>query len=228
MMRAWLGFWRALNGTRKFVLNLIFLILLVMFLQVIFSADETIEVKATTTLVLQPLGRVVEQYTGSPADQALEQALGQDQQETRLRDMLQAIKRAADDERITRMVIDPDRMRGIGLASLKELENAVESFRTSGKPVVALATNLDQQQYYLAALADEIWMSPKGMIWIDGYANYRQFYRQGLEKLEVEINLFRVGEYKSAQRRPHCFGSATCGTSILTVFHNNVVFHFKH
>ena len=63
---------------------------------------------------------------------------------------------------------------------------------------MTLADNLSQQQYYLAALADEIWLHPKGMVWIDGFSAYRQFYREGLDKLEVEVNLFRVGEYKSA------------------------------
>jgi protease-4 len=47
-------------------------------------------------------------------------------------------------------------------------------------------------------MADEIWLNPNGLVWIDGYANFRHFYREGLEKLEVEINLFRAGEYKSA------------------------------
>ena len=50
----------------------------------------------------------------------------------------------------------------------------------------------------MAALADEIWLNPNGSVWIDGFSNYRQFYREGLEKLEVEVNLFRVGKYKSA------------------------------
>jgi protease-4 len=61
-----------------------------------------------------------------------------------------------------------------------------------------VAENLGQQQYYLASLADEVWLDPNGVIWIDGYSNYRYFYREGLEKLAVEINLFRVGDYKSA------------------------------
>jgi len=64
--------------------------------------------------------------------------------------------------------------------------------------VVALADTLGQQQYYLAALADEIWLNPKGMVWIDGFSSYRNFYREGLDKLEVEVNLFRAGSYKSA------------------------------
>ncbi len=108
------------------------------------------------------------------------------------------MRRAADDDRIIRLVIDPSNLRRIGLASLFELEAAITYFRESGKPVVALADNLGQQQYFLAAMADEIWLNPKGMVWIDGFSTYRQFYAEGLEKLEVEVNLFRVGKFKSA------------------------------
>jgi protease-4 len=47
-------------------------------------------------------------------------------------------------------------------------------------------------------MADEIWLNPKGMVWLDGFSAYRQYYAEGLEKLEVDVNLFRVGRYKSA------------------------------
>jgi len=113
--------------------------------------------------------------------------------------MLEAIHRASGDDDITQLVIDPNHMWGIGLAALKDLEHALDAFRSTGKPVIALAENLGQQQYYLAALADEVWLDPNGVIWIDGYSNYRHFYREGLEKLAVEINLFRAGSYKSAK-----------------------------
>ena len=95
-------------------------------------------------------------------------------------------------------MIDPTYLRRIGLASLQELEAALADFKESGKPVVTLADSLEQSQYYLAALADEIWLNPKGFVWIDGFAAYRQFYKEGVDKLEVEVNLFRAGQYKSA------------------------------
>ncbi|MFB3079932.1 MAG: signal peptide peptidase SppA, partial [Lysobacterales bacterium] len=142
--------------------------------------------------------KIVEQYSGTPLDRILQQATEQERSETRLRDIVEAITRARDDDRIVRLVIVPTNMWRIGMASLLEIEAAVADFKTSGKPVITLADNLSQQQYYLAAFADEIWLHPKGIVWIDGFSAYRQFYREGLDKLEVEVNLFRVGEYKSA------------------------------
>lgn len=192
-----LGVWHFINGSRKVFLNLLFLL----FLYLLYTAiqpPELFRLKPDSTLVIRPYGMVVEQYSTTPLDRALQEAIGQESTETRLRDMLEAIHRAAGDSNITQLVIDPNYMWGIGLAALKDLEHALDAFRSTGKSVIAVAQNLGQQQYYLASLADEVWLDPNGTIWIDGYSSYRHFYREGLEKLAVEINLFRVGEYKSA------------------------------
>lgn len=198
LSRFFIGIWRIIDGTRKLVLNLVFFIILFMVIAALVDTGETLIVQPESALVLRPYGNVVEQYSGTPLDYVLMQAAETGRTETRLRDLVESVRRAADDERITRLVIDPGYMRSIGLASLLEIESAVEAFKTSGKPVVALADTLGQQQYLLTALADEIWLNPKGMVWIDGYSAYRQFYREGLDKLEIEVNLFRAGKYKSA------------------------------
>lgn len=196
--RVFLAGWRLVDGARKLVLNLIFFFILYLAVATLLDFDETLIIHPDTALVLQPQGDVVEEYSGTPLDYVLQQATETGRSETRLRDLTDAIRRAADDERIVRLVIDPAYLWGVGLASLQELEAAVEEFRAAGKPVIALADTLDQQQYFLAALADEIWLNPKGMVWIDGFSNYRNFYAEGLDKLEVEVNLFRAGKYKSA------------------------------
>jgi protease-4 len=198
LTRAWLGFWRTLDLTRRIFLNVIFFLFLYLVFVLFLKPDEPLRVNVDTTLVLRPYGFVVEQYSGSPVDRALQQATSQAPEETRLRDLVEAVERAAADEHITQLVIDPDYLWGIGLASLRDLEEAIIGFKATGKPVVAVADMLSEQQYYLAALADEIWLNPDGIVWIDGFSNYRNFYREGLDRLDVEINLFRVGEYKSA------------------------------
>jgi protease-4 len=198
LARFFLGIWHLIDGTRKLVLNLVFLLILYFVVLAFMDTDETLIIQPDTALVVRPYGDVVEQYSGTPLDLALQQVAVQDRTETRLRDMVEAIRRARDDDRIVRLVLNPNNMWRIGMASLLELEAAIDDFKSSGKPVIALADNLSQQQYYLAALADEIWLHPSGMVWLDGFSVYRQFYRDGLDKLEVEVNLFKVGEYKSA------------------------------
>ncbi len=198
LARVLLRTWRVINTSRVIFLNVLFLVLVYVLYVTFLQPPELFRLKPKTTLVIRPYGNVVEQYTTTPLDRALQQAAGQDQSETRLRDILEAIHRAAGDKDIVQLVIDPNYMWGIGLAALKDIENAVDAFRSTGKPVIALAGNLTQNQYYLASLADEVWLNPNGVVFIDGYSNYRHFYREGLDKLAVEINLFRVGKYKSA------------------------------
>ena len=192
------GIWRMIDGARKVVLNLVFFLILYVVIVALIDSGDHLIVQPDTALVLRPQGDVVEQYSGTPLDRVLMQATDTEPQETRLRDLVESIRRGARDPKIMRMVIDPNGMRSIGLAALLELESAVEEFRAAGKPIVALVDNVGQQQYFLAALADEVWLNPMGLVWIDGFAAYRQFYREGLDKLEVEVNLFRVGKYKSA------------------------------
>lgn len=196
--RFFLGIWRFVDGARRLTINLVFLFIIYIVILAVISTDETLIIQPDTALVLQPYGNVVEQYSGTPLDRVLEQATDATRSETRLRDLVDSVRRAANDSRIVRLVIDPTYLGRIGLASQLELEAAIAEFKATGKPVVALADNLGQQQYLLASMADEIWMNPEGMIWIDGFSAYRQFYREGVDKLEVEVNLFRVGKYKSA------------------------------
>jgi protease-4 len=198
LTRFFIAIWNIIDGTRKLILNLVFFAIFFFVVAALVDSGEPLGLQGDTALVLRPYGRVVEQYSGTPFDMALQQASDQLRPETRLRDLVEAVHRATDDADISRMVIDPTFLSGIGMASLLELEAAIAGFKASGKPVITLADNLGQGQYYLAALADDIWLNPEGMVWLDGFAAYRNYYRDGLDKLEVEINLFRAGEYKSA------------------------------
>lgn len=198
LIRIWNGLWGSLDMLRRIVVNLVFIILLVLLFKAVFVTDKQILIDADTALVVMPVGRIVEQYSGDPLDRALSQAMDREQPESRLRDILQAIRKAKDDDRIVRLVLNPEYIWSIGLASLQEFGAAVEDFKSSGKPVVAVVENMSQHQYYFASFADEIWMHPRGFLWLDGYARYRAYYKEALDKLAVEVNLFRVGEYKSA------------------------------
>ncbi len=122
---------------------------------------------------------------------------GDKPKQVQLRDLVGAIDAAAKDHRITRILLLPDEMQG-GFASLHEVGAALDRFRAAGKPVIVWAVNLDQGQYYLAAHADRVLVDPQGGVMITGLANYRLFYKDLLDKLGVDVHLFRVGEFKSA------------------------------
>src|SRR5690349_21177200 len=187
---------RGLDILRKFL----HLVLLLLIFGIVVGALRTSipQVADHSALVLQPYGEIVEQKTGSPVDQALARAQGNDLPETLLWDLTDALKAAKKDSRITAVVLDLNYMTGGGQPTLAELTAAIKDFRSSGKKVVAYSTAFLQESYYVAAAADEIYVDPLGLVAIEGYDRYRTYYKEVLDKLGVEVNLFRVGAYKSA------------------------------
>ncbi|HYK99562.1 MAG TPA: signal peptide peptidase SppA [Steroidobacteraceae bacterium] len=196
-MRSFLaGLWRGLDGLRK-VLHLI--VLLVIFgaaVGVLLSGTGRIPARAA--LLIQPDGELVEQLSGDPLTRALEAARGDRRHETLLWDLTDSIRAAATDRRIGAIALDLDKFAGGTQPSLEELAGALREFRGSGKKVVAYGSELDQEGYYLAAQADETYLDPFGFVLIDGYDRYRLYLKEALDKLGVDINVFRVGEFKSA------------------------------
>ncbi len=149
-----------------------------------------------SVLVLRPAGALVEETTvGSPLD-----LLGPDSgiaSETALRDLLEAVRTAREDERITALVLETDDLAGGGIARLAELRAEIAAFRAAGKPVLARAERFTEGQYYLASVADEVHLSPDGFLLLRGLASYSNYFGNALEKLGIKVHVFRVGEYKS-------------------------------
>ena len=198
--RFFIGLWDAMNFTRRLVFNLLFFGLLFLLLAALGAHDAARPLLDRTTLVIAPEGRLVEQYTSDPASRAFARALGdRSGGEVQLRDLLRALDAAKGDKRIERVLLRTDRMAFSGYASMREVAAAIARLRASGKPVVAFGESFDQNQYLLAAQANEVYLDPMGGILLEGLGRYRQYYREGLQdKLGVDVHLFRVGEYKSA------------------------------
>jgi protease IV len=188
--------WRVLDGLRRF---LHLLLLLIIFGIVIGALRGSIpSIPSRAALVIAPQGELVEQYSGDPVERAIERAQGQGRPETLLWDLTDAIRAAARDRRIPVLVLDLDEFDGAGLPTLEELAGAIGEFRKAGKKVIAYGTQFQQEQYYIAAQADEIYVDPMGFVLIDGYERYRVYFKDALDKLGVDVNVFRVGQYKSA------------------------------
>ena len=191
-----LGLWRGLDGLRKFLHLLILLVLCGFVIGALHVSVPSVPPKAA--LVVAPEGQLVEQLSGDPLERAIEGARGQGRAETLLWDLTDSIRVAAKDKRIAVLAVDLEKFEGSGQPTLEELARAIREFRASGKKVVAYGTELTQAKYYVAAQADEIYLDPLGFVLIDGYDRYRMFFKQALDKLGVDINVFRVGAFKSA------------------------------
>ncbi len=190
------GVWRGLDVLRRF---LHLLLLLALFGFVFGALRGTIpKLPQNAALVLHPEGQIVEELSSDPLQRAFNEASGQGQPQTLLWDLTDSIRHAATDKRVAALVIELDDMEGAGQPTLEELAVALREFRASGKKVVAYGTALSQSRYYLAAQADEIYLDPMGEVVIEGFERYRTYLKGALEKLSIDMHLFRVGMYKSA------------------------------
>jgi len=159
-------------------------------------ADNLQPIPDKGALYLAPGGFLVDQKTYTdPLEKLLSQGM---ESETLVRDIIEALDAAASDSRITHLLLDTDYMAGAGLSKLEEISSALVRFKQSGKPIIAVADDYGQQQYYLAAHADEILLNPLGSVLITGFASYRSYYKEALDKLKVKVHIFRVGDFKSA------------------------------
>ena len=188
--------WHGLDGLRK-VLHLVLLLVIFGSLWGVFSRSIPL-VPERAALVIAPQGPLVEQLSGDPLERAVAESLRQQPAETLLRDVVEAIRSAGGDERISALYLDLAGLAGGSVPKLQEVGRAIAEFRKSGKPVIAYGDYYDQRQYYVAAHADEIYLDPQGIVYVDGFANYGLFFKDAIDKLAVDWNIFRVGEYKSA------------------------------
>jgi protease-4 len=190
------GLWRGLDGLRK-VLHLIVLLAIVA-LVIGLTRVGVPRIPAAAALLVAPEGTLVEQLSGDPLDRAVAQARGDGHTEVLLWDLTDSIRAAAADKRIKAVALDLDKFEGATLPTMQEVGSALREFRASGKKVIAYGTALTQAPYYLAAQADEVDLDPMGFVLIDGYDRYRTYLKDVLDKLGVDINVFRVGAFKSA------------------------------
>ncbi|MGI9258614.1 MAG: S49 family peptidase, partial [Gammaproteobacteria bacterium] len=187
--------WRALDGLRR-VLHLLVLLTIVIFV-LAGIAPEPVVVPEGAALILSPQGNLVEQLSGDPIELAIARARGLPDQEVLVKDLIDAVRAAAEDDRINSLVLELGQMGGAGLSKLQELANEIVMFKASGKTVIATGDGFSQGQYYLAAHADEILMNPMGLVFIDGFSRFAPYYRAAIENLSIDFNVWTVGEYKS-------------------------------
>ena len=190
------GLWRGLDGLRKVLHLLVLLVIFGTLFGVLLSGTAHIPPKAA--LFIEPDGELVEQLSGEPVTRALEAVRGDGRHETLLWDLTDAIHAAAEDTRIQALALDFDKFEGGTQPTLEELAHAIRDFRATGKKVIAYGNELDQEGYYLAAQADETYLDPMGFVLLQGYDRYRNYLKDALDKLGVDINVFRVGAFKSA------------------------------
>ena len=163
----------------------------------IMSASETeTVVKKNSVMMLDLSGTLVERVQESPMD-IISQLFSDESTIYGLDDILSSIKKAKENENIKGIYIQASFL-GASYASLQEVRNALLDFKESGKFIIAYSDNYTQGLYYLSSVADKVLLNPKGMIEWRGIASTPLFYKDLLQKVGVEMQVFKVGTYKSA------------------------------
>ena len=189
--------WALINGLYKLIV-VTSALALILVIWLAFKGVPAPRMEDNVALVIYPSGELVESRDQDATQRFFEELAGEPPAQTPLRDLTEALEKGARDPRVTIAVLKLDQMWGAGFGQLQELGAAVKAFRAAGKPVYAYGPMYDQAGYLVAAQADQVALDPMGMVFIDGLDVYQNYFKEGLDKLGVNVHVFRVGEYKSA------------------------------
>ncbi len=193
--RSFTGLIRLIGWLRVLTLNLVFLLLVAFVFSL--TRSEIPRIPEQGALILNLQGSLVDQRSYiDPIVELMGEASAQEQ-ETLLADVISAIAMAKEDPRISSIVLELDGLAYGGISKMQEIASALDDFRESGKKIYAVGDNYSQDQYWLAAQADEVYLNPMGGVGIQGYGLYRNYFKEALDKLEVNFHVFRVGAFKS-------------------------------
>ena len=194
-MRLVRGAWKLLVGIK----DALVLIAMLLFFGLLFAAlnarpspasihDGALDLDLNGTIVEQPRELSPFQLASGGKDMP---------REYRLRDVVRAIDAAKDDSRVKAVVLDLDHFGGGYPEAISEVADALGRVRASGKPVLAYATAYTDSGYRLAAEASEIWMNPMGGSLFMGPGGSQLYYKGLIDKLGVNVHVYRVGKFKS-------------------------------
>ncbi|OCQ52960.1 Protease 4 [Photorhabdus australis subsp. thailandensis] len=196
--------WRLLNFIREVVSNLIFIVLILAVIGgfLIYQQPNKTVDSYQGALYVNLTGVVVDQVSSrNPLNQLGRELFGASSnklQENSLFDIVDNIRRAKTDDKITGLILKLDDFIGADQPSMQYIGKAINEFKTSGKPVYSISDSYNQSQYYLATYADKIYLSPQGTVGLYGYSTNNLYYKSLLDSLKVTTHIFRVGTYKSA------------------------------
>lgn len=193
------GFWGFLVGLKDVLITLFVVGLFILLMRSVFAGDTVPSVPDGAALQLNLDGYVVEQRTQvDPIATLTDPMAATLPSQTLLRDVLDALQAAAKDKRIKAVTLELDNFAGAGPATLESIGAALDQFKASGKPIYAHGFYYSDDSYYLAARATNISLDPMGGVMLAGYGSYNLYMKEAIDKLRINVNVFRVGKYKSA------------------------------
>ena len=166
----------------------------VIFIGVVFGGDDSVSVKSNSVIELN-LKEIKNDYAGKYKDPWVTRF--SEQKGIGLTDVINAIEAAKTDDNIKGISILNDES-SLGLAQYKDLRNALESFKKSGKYIWAYANTYSQKEYYLNSVANTIYLNPAGDLDFKGLSSEVMFFKDFQDKSGIHMEVIRHGKYKSA------------------------------
>lgn len=194
--------WSALTHLKNTVGNLLFLFLLILISIAIFSG-KSISIPDSVVMIIDPPGVIVDQKHAIDPFAEFMQGEEKEEDETLLKDVLDAIQEGKKDRRVKALVLSLDKFKGSSLNKLQEIGSAITDFKSSGKKVLAFGPGYSQSQFYLAMHADEVYINKQSFdsfagVFLTGFGVYPTYFKSALDKLKVQVHVFKAGTYKGA------------------------------
>ena len=186
-----------ITKTRNFVLNTLFVIILIAIIASFFTSSGSAPVPDKGALVIDPRGILVEERTFSnPLDNLWN--FNYDILEAELGEITRAIELAENDSQIEMIILDLEGLGNISLAQGDRIIDALLKFKSSEKKIASYANSYLQSHYYVSSVADELYLNPMGSLVIDGFGGSNLYFKDFLDRYGFEAHVYRVGDYKEA------------------------------
>lgn len=171
----------------------LFFISILVFFSMVSSSESETQVRKNSIMMLDLSGNIAERSQENPFSFLLNEG----NETYGLDDILSSIKKAKENKDIKGIYIQAGWL-GAGFASIEEIRQALVDFKESGKFIVAYGDSYSQGLYYLSSVADKVLLNPQGAVEWRGIAATPIFFKDLLDKIGVEMQVFKVGTYKSA------------------------------
>ncbi len=189
--------WTGVDGFRKIIHLVLMIFVFVAMLAALGSGQTAVKIKDGAVLLLNPSGVLVHELSAGELDLELLRMNDEPPPETLVRDVVRALRHAAEDDRIAAVLVDVGGLAGGGFTKLQDVAGAMRRFRESGKPMISYSSWYGQNGYLLASQADEVFVHDYGGVDIRGMGRWRMYYAEMFNKLGIDPHIFRIGEYKS-------------------------------
>lgn len=199
MLKTLKTFYCFLDTVRRFILNVLFIVTVIVLMFFILARSQTDTIPNGTLLRLDLTGALVE--VGTDSNRSLIRTLVSSnvEGETRLSDVLEALQRASEDPRVSGVVLELGELSEAGMASIREITTAIDRYRQiSGKKVWVWAPSYTQTQYLIGLHADHLAVHPMGMVEIKGLSSTSLYLGEFFKLLGIQPEVRKAGTFKSA------------------------------